>query len=351
MVQGAMPILAQAHTISEINQLAQNGLFTATAPISELMKYTNGTYGSPVIGKGHVVRHAGFEKLDNPSTAVLLSPAAVVGAGMQAMAAISGQYYMHQISRQLSSIENKLDILVSYHHDEKIAMLLTIKESLKRITTKQYCDISDIFEIRNLSKDARNVFNEYNLRLQRMDINDIINVKARKLNTQKSFKELSDSIDKHELELSIKVCYYADFLSYQCELAEIAARMKYNKNDDLVINEKMEQLETSYKGAFFMRVEKEIDRIFVPINKQAEKIIDESIFSIKSDKFSVGDERSEFGRITNKSIKLKEEISGEEHTSFINIMHSIEEPKTILYLPSDNPEEQRMFVSEDNFLS
>jgi hypothetical protein len=274
-----------------------------------------------------------------------------VGAGMQAMAAISGQYYMHQISRQLSSIENKLDILVSYHHDEKIAMLLTIQENLKRIAAKQYCDATDIFEIRNLSKDARNVFNEYNLRLQRMDINDIIKVKARKLNTQKSFKELSDSIDKHELELSIKVCYYADFLSYQCELAEIAARMKDSKNDDLVINERLYQLENSYKDAFFMRAENEIDRIFVPVIKKAEKIVDKGVFSIKADKFFTGDEKSEFSKIAIKSIKLKKEILGEEHTSFVNVMHSFEEPKTILYLPSNNPEEQRMFVSEDNFLS
>lgn len=56
-----------------------------------------------------------------------------------------------------------------------------------------------------------------------------------------------------------------------------------------------------------MRVEKEIDRIFAPINKRAEKIVDDGIISIKADKFFVGDERSEFGKITNKSIELKEE--------------------------------------------
>lgn len=103
-MQGAMPILAQAQTISEINRLAPNGLFAATVPISELMKYSNGTLGSPVMGNGHVVKYAGFNLLDNSGATVTLSPAAVVGAGMQAMAAISGQHYMHQISKQLTSI-------------------------------------------------------------------------------------------------------------------------------------------------------------------------------------------------------------------------------------------------------
>jgi hypothetical protein len=92
LAQGAMPILAQAQTLAQITKAAPNGLFTATAPLSELMKYKDGTVGSIVMKSG-ISSHAGFQEI----ALTVANPAAVIGAGMQAMAMISGQYYGQNI--------------------------------------------------------------------------------------------------------------------------------------------------------------------------------------------------------------------------------------------------------------
>ncbi len=47
--QGAMRILGQAQPLNEIAKAAPNGLFTATAPIQDLIKYADGTVGSIVM--------------------------------------------------------------------------------------------------------------------------------------------------------------------------------------------------------------------------------------------------------------------------------------------------------------
>ena len=67
VTQGAMPALSQAKTISEITKAAPNGLFTATAPITDLMKYKDGTVGSilardGIAGHSDVVKNAALNK-------------------------------------------------------------------------------------------------------------------------------------------------------------------------------------------------------------------------------------------------------------------------------------------------
>lgn len=97
LVQSAMPVLTQAQTLTQIAKTAPNGVFTATAPLADLMRYKDGTLGSIVMKDGKMAGHSGFQEV----TLSVTNPAAVVGAGMQAMAMISGQYYMDKISKQL----------------------------------------------------------------------------------------------------------------------------------------------------------------------------------------------------------------------------------------------------------
>lgn len=115
VLQGAMPVLAQAQTLNEIAKAAPNGLFTATAPVGDLMKLSGGTVGSAVMKDGKIAAQAGFAEVALST----VNPVAVVAGAMQAMALISGQYYMNEISKQLENVDRKLDKLIGYHHDEK----------------------------------------------------------------------------------------------------------------------------------------------------------------------------------------------------------------------------------------
>ncbi|MCL1847963.1 MAG: hypothetical protein FWF91_08410, partial [Coriobacteriia bacterium] len=87
------------------SKAAPNGLFTATAPLSDLMQYSDGTVASIVMKGGEIANHSGFKEI----ALSVANPAAVVGAGMQAMAMISGQYYMDKISKQLEGIEHGIE--------------------------------------------------------------------------------------------------------------------------------------------------------------------------------------------------------------------------------------------------
>jgi hypothetical protein len=166
-VQGAMPILAKAQTLSSIAKAAQNGLFAATACIGELMKYNNGTVSSIVTKNGKIVAHSGFVGVTLQEIA---NPAAVIGAGVLAMATISGQYYMREISSQLKSIDHKLDKLIGYHHDEKIGILKNVNHELHALINKNNVDVADIISCQDMEKECGKVFFEYNTRLERVNI-------------------------------------------------------------------------------------------------------------------------------------------------------------------------------------
>ncbi|OJF94021.1 hypothetical protein [Alkalibacterium sp. 20] len=188
-------------------------------------KPMSNTNADPAKNKNEdITQDEGFSKLNTSEALSPVNPDA--GASKKEMAAISGQHYMHQITRDLQSIKGEIDKLVSYHHDEKTAMLLTVKERLTKITEKENVDASDIIEIRQLNINAREVFNEYYLRLQRMDLDDLTIEKVKQLTKINKMKELIKLIDDKEINQTIQLCFYADYLSLQCELAEISTRMK-----------------------------------------------------------------------------------------------------------------------------
>ena len=140
VTQGIMPMLSQAQTLADLAKVAPNGLFTATAPIQDLMKYADGTVGSIVLRGKTIAEHSGFAEV----ALKVVNPASVIGGTMQAMALISGQYYMDEISKQLRGVSQKLDKLIGFHHDEKIGILRNIKKELSEIVSKAYVDTGDI---------------------------------------------------------------------------------------------------------------------------------------------------------------------------------------------------------------
>ena len=217
-VQGATPILAQVQTLGEIAKAAPNGLFTATAPIQDLMKYADGTVGSIVMEGGRTAAHKGFAEVALKA----VNPAAVLGASMQSMALISGQYYMNEISKQLKGITRKLDKLIGYHHDEKIGILRNINNELSEITSKTNVDAADIIACQNMGKQCGEIYYEYYTRLESVNVE----AKERWLNKHKELKELGTSIDESEINFSIQMCYQASMLREKSKLAEIAVRLK-----------------------------------------------------------------------------------------------------------------------------
>ena len=129
------PVVKKAHIVAELKKRAPNGLFAATEDPSKLSRMANDTYSTMVRDSDNkLVRHAGFDEIDGLGKQGLMFS---VSVGMQAMAAVSGQYYLHEIYSQLEDLSSKLDKLIEFHHDEKTAKLKNTKIRLEEIVKKK----------------------------------------------------------------------------------------------------------------------------------------------------------------------------------------------------------------------
>jgi hypothetical protein len=246
LVQGTMPALTQAQTLAEIAKAAPNGLFTATAPLTELMKYGDGTVGSIVMkGGGGIANHAGFQEI----ALSVANPAAVVGAGMQTMAMISGQYYMDKISKQLDGIEHGIERLIGFHHDENIGKLRSIEHRMKEIIGKKHVGETDIIALQSGIREADSVLMEYSTRLERLSkTGELSKVQVRALwsrfSASKELKNLRANTEEHELYYSFQICLFANQLMLKSKKAEFATRLKIGETEKAT--EALESFTTMY---------------------------------------------------------------------------------------------------------
>ena len=267
IVQGALPVLGQAHTIAELQRMAPNGLFTATADKAVLSHFADGTYTTMVRdSSNHLVANAGFKEVGQLSK---VNPAVALGIGMQAMAAISGQYYMTQINGQLAEMSKNLDELIDMHHDEKMGILQNAQKRLAEITRRTIADESDIDEIRDIRNRIGEVYQEYETRLNR-EYDGTVEFSSDKWFVEKRVDSYSQLVDK--LNFTMRICAEADKLQLQSEVAEIAVRMKVNARDPM-LPELYEQLNDNFNNSLVKQLRDHPEAVFRPIIDNGEKIV------------------------------------------------------------------------------
>lgn len=323
--QGALPFLASAQTVAGISKQAPFGLFTATVDPALLSKLTaDGSFSTIIRDGSKIIKNAGFKKVSiNPVNSV-----ALIGAAMQAMALVSGQYYMHQINSQLTAIGE----LVNFHHDEKVANLLTTKERLERISSKSTNDITDLNEIRNLLDDTRNVFHEYKTRLDREHIALIKDEFKGKI-TKNKMNDLRSKLD--QMNFTYQMCFEADKLSLQVELAEIAIQMKLGHSVQQ-IKEKIAHLQKNYTDSFYYHTESEIKKLYRPIRTNA--------VTKKETAKSIG----RYQKILEKQKYLDEILYFAETNVIIEkMLVEYDRPREVIYVPGDERNNERVFVLEE----
>ena len=345
LVQGSLPALAQVwgqtQTLAEIAKAAPNGLFTSTAPLAELMKYKDGTIGSIVMNNGNIVDHAGFQSVAVGATQAL-NPAVVVGAGMQAMAMISGQYYMHNISKQLEGIERGIDKLIGFHHDSNIGRLRSIENVIKGIVDKQHVDDTDIVALQAGGRDADSILIEYSSRLERLGkTGEITEINVRtlfsRLSATKEIQNLSKNAEEQELFYSFQICLFASKLKVESKKAEFATRMKMGETDKAV------EVFNAYRDAcihsFINDAPEFLDSLFDPIHEKAKSLISRQWFDSKESAKkldSIGSRKSDLSEFIG--LLTESEADNEVITNF-------NENREILYLPGNDGAEQRVFIS------
>lgn len=333
-VQGAMPVLAQAQTLNQIAKAAPNGLFTATGSVQDLMRYSDGTVASFIRKNNQFGTHSGFAEVAL-STA---NPAAIVGGAMQAMAMISGQYYMNEISEQLKSVDQKLDKLIGYHHDEKVGILKSTNRELSELASKVNADAADIIACQRLGEKCGEVYYEYHTRLEGVSVD----AKERWINKAKELRDLGSSIDDNELNFTIQMCYQASVLYEKCKLAEIAVRMKIGNGQERFIAEKVEALHKNSIDAFHRNAQQYIDEHYAPVLEKAEKIAETKKIPLLS-----GNTTEEAKNIQGKKEAILDTVADDSTDLAQGLLRSMSEPKETIIMLGETPDSQRVFVLDE----
>ena len=304
------------------------------------MKYKDGTVGSIVMKGGKVANHSGFQQV----ALSVANPAVVVGAGMQAMAMISGQYYMDKISKQLDGIEHGIERLIGFHHDANIGKLRSIENRMREIIGKMHVDETDIIALQSGIRDADSILMEYTTRLERLSkTGQITEIQVRTirshLSAAKELKNLRANTEEHELYYSFQICLFANKLMLESKKAEFVTRMKIGETQKAI--EVFEAFNSMYQRSFICNASDFLDTLYKPINDKAASLVKRQWFESKKAK-------GELQSIDAKKADLQGHIGlMSDDGSDEKMIRSFTEDSEILYLPSDDGSESRMFISVD----
>lgn len=270
---GAMPEIQKAQTLNQLKEVAPNGLFTSQIPKGDLSRYKlDGSFSSVQYSSGGVKTHKGFTEVDS-SALQNISPASVANITMQGMAAISGQYYMKQITDSLMRLEGGLDKLQKAHKYEKIGILINARKTLQVITEKGYCDAADLIQIRSLSDKAGEILEEYRLTYNDA-YHEVMKYSFKGGLAKSALEDYNDKIT--ELKDVMNICMIADRIVAEAKLAEMVARGKINASDP-EIYELSAELERHSLTGFNGEIRHDIHGTFSPLLEKANAISEKSI--------------------------------------------------------------------------
>lgn len=258
------------YTLSQLNKIAPNGLFTGSVPISDISIYKDGLASSVKYSSKGVLTHNGFVPLDSSQIAHV-SPMAITAVTMQGAAIISGQYYLVQIKRELEGFQKKIEELKDLHEKEACGRLLNCRARLLEILNKQYCDSSDIQEIRGIAKTAGDILNQYWLRY-----NDALKIMEDYyfdgVRSDRAIAEFNNRV-KHVSYLR-QICLIADRTVMEAKYVEYVTRSKMDASD-LALFDLSREIENLYCNSFTSQVKAEEEDEFDHIYKKASKILEQ----------------------------------------------------------------------------
>lgn len=298
IVQGPLLGLGHAQYLKQIAKSAPNGLFTTVADPSTLSKFANHSFSTMVRdSNNNLIAHEGFLRTNLPE----INPLLALNTGMQAMAIITGQYYLKQIYSRLDNVNSNLKKLITTHNDEKIGVLLNARRRLSEIVSRKVVDETDINEIRTLGNKLGEIYQEYKIRLDR-EQESVSKSKSKAWYVEKRVNNYLNDID--EMSFTLQVAFECDRISMQAELVEIAVRLKRDYKDPM-LEELFNQLKNSCKDSFSVTIKENIETIFAPINENAKVIVG----SGKDFRLINKDQKKLLESILNKPEYLKERLS------------------------------------------
>jgi hypothetical protein len=151
-----------AATVGTLLEVGLQGVYRATVSPDQLLRYADHSFSSIIQDSGgRISGHAGFI----PVTSQVFAPL----AAFQAMSIVTGQYYLHAISRQFEQIEKQLQQLILLHHNEKVAVLRAAATRLESLFASHAVTREDLQELTRLQGKAAEIEQEYRQLLAGID--------------------------------------------------------------------------------------------------------------------------------------------------------------------------------------
>ena len=195
-----------ASAIAASSIYSTSGLYTATASVNSLMTYGNGTLSSITMNGSKFGQHAGFVS----ANAAVFTPI----LAFQFASMLTGQYYFNGLSKQLTSINESINNLISLHHNERLAKLRYINFKISELNQRSYFTIEDYITIDKLKYDLSTIRFEY-LLTAKQEINkslDKVN-NDDKIKTIEIVSEDTNALERMKLSLKEKTTKLSTIIS------------------------------------------------------------------------------------------------------------------------------------------
>ncbi|GHT79910.1 hypothetical protein FACS1894130_10050 [Spirochaetia bacterium] len=212
--------LATGLPAAVVSGLNKNGLFTATVNPELLTLFTDGTCSTMIREGGKIVKHAGFQAV----SATVFAPMVI----MQVLSMITGQYYMNGITKQLKAIDEKINLLIKFHHVEKMAKIENAQRIINELINLEHPGIEHIMQLKNIEQEIGSIFTEYNKYLSDININKT--TQTSKFSSGEEMKELLANIDKSEFDFYLQMSVTTNEILHLIKIVELALNIKMNKD-------------------------------------------------------------------------------------------------------------------------
>jgi hypothetical protein len=328
-------IVAGGAQIAAISALNPGGLFTATVSPQLLTTFANGTFSTMIHQGGSIAAHAGFQSI----SATVFAPIAI----MQLLSMVTGQYYMNGITKQLKSIDRKINELIKFHHTEKIAKLENAQKLLKQLYDTQYPGIEHLTQVKAIEMEAGSIYSEYSKYLEdsqnaKLKINEDL-----ELSSQKDFDKLFAVDDESGFSFNFYMVTTSDEILHLIPIIEFMLNVKMNSEQTdrtRQIEEIFNKISKYTEDDFFANSMGKIvlNNYYMPFIAKAKKIANATWFHKDECKARLKLLEQRMDGLKSNVLESSETLNiktklVEQMTSPIEILYSInEDGKNIVYI-------------------
>ncbi|GHU42622.1 hypothetical protein FACS1894190_12170 [Spirochaetia bacterium] len=282
---GLSNIISGGTQIATISALNSNGLFSATVSPQLLTAFADGTFSTMIHQGGHIAAHAGFQSI----SATVFAPIAI----MQLMSMVTGQYYMNGITKQLKSIDKKINQLIKFHHTEKIARLENAQEIIQQICNVQYPGIEHLTQLKTVEIEVGSIYREYSKYLEDSKSANLKIPETYKMSSQKHLDKLFLLDDESGFSFNFYMVTTSDELLHLIPVIEFMLNVKMSQmeiNRSHQIEELYHKIVQLQEEDFFVYSsgKQMLNNYYAPFIKEAKEILNNTAFHEEECKARLG---------------------------------------------------------------